>query len=36
MSIPSTSSKAKDRLLFYAKIRKFIVLDQPAQYIDIA
>ena len=36
MSINGTSSKAKDRLLFYDEIRKFIVLDQPAQYIDVA
>ena len=36
MSIPVTSGKAKDRLLFYDEIRKFIVLDQPAQDIDVA
>jgi hypothetical protein len=36
MSIPGTSSKANDRLLFYDEIRKFIVLDQLAQDIDVA
>ena len=36
MSINGTSGRAKDRLLFYDEIRKFIVLDQPAQDIDVA
>lgn len=36
MSLSGTSGKAKDRLLFYDEIRKFHVLDRPAQDIDVA
>lgn len=36
MSVSDSNDKAKDRLLFYDEIRKFHVLNQPAQDIDVA